>query len=201
VGTFDEAADRRIEKMRLAANDASDRAITAEPARQRAADELAGRLRELASYLMRNTRPASIEIRPKYKWNKPAVWSPEGFLLSADFRINALGPLRSIEILLSDGRLWEFREDPYFDPKKDVSGYVPIKFEGTFGVGGRESAYLMVAGIKFSASLTSGALLARVGRDPEKDVDPTDALAACAANIVEHGVAFRAASVENLRRR
>lgn len=194
MGTFDDAASRRVGEMQQASDDAARRQAmhgsTVARARQQAEDELTRLLRDMADFLARNARPVSVQTHPRWKWNKPATWSPTGFVIDittaeSSPRVKKLRYVKSMTLLLPDGRLWR-KEPSSVGLREDVTD---IRFDGTYP--DQTSSRIQIGDIAFYADLTTGALLAQKGstlHENLRQVEPTDELADLAARIVRNGI-------------
>jgi hypothetical protein len=138
VGEFDEAVNRRLVEEQRAARQAAQNeaaqvaaAAAASRARYRAADELARRLRELADYLQRRTRPITFENKPyQKKWYKSAR-TPRGFVIEqrddSSFNrgeyIAGTGRIVGGLLLTPDGRLcsWGYGQVKYIDVRESFN--------------------------------------------------------------------------------
>lgn len=172
---FDDAADRRLHEIQQAAKKSSEQAFSTRDIRSGAAEDLANRLRELANYLSTRVRPTSVEVRPKPKWSKPGLWSPEGYVLSYNKQtlLDKTTWLTQLLMLTTDGRLWEYSQH------RKRQDFIEIDFHDPYVSSGRT---FLIAGTTFSEE--QGRLRATEGRDPARPVDPTEALANLAAHII-----------------
>jgi hypothetical protein len=162
-----------------AADDVAARTNARRHASVRAAEELSERLRELADYLARHTSPRSVEIRPAAKWYQKPFMSPTGFILKFH---RGLGT--SVLVLLPDGRLWQ-----QFSQVASVKDGEVVDLHAEFDDPHRTSRSRSVTIGEFSFFAdAAGNLCARtlnMDRAKHRAVDPTEALATIAANVLE----------------
>jgi hypothetical protein len=184
AASFADVVECRIREADRAARDAASDVAAEKRARILAADDLGGRLIQLAEYLTEKVAPRPVALAPqdptrgsrvKRPWRTPTRLSPSGFELPC---------CAGLQVLRPDGLLWDVD-----------SGYIDLRAAFLRAPSARDSE-VSVGLYEFFPSPKSAlrdhgpwALRARMRRHYARDsyreeMDPTDALTALAAEIV-----------------
>ncbi|PKV76768.1 hypothetical protein [Nocardia fluminea] len=139
------------------------------------ADELSALLRTLAEHVNQYVGPETFQVGPRGR--KAERRSPAGWPLTGGERSSAAG-YHLATFLAADGRVWQYS---YSGPGSPVNAeYIDLRamFE-------MSSSYRL-SGVTFSKRV-GGGLGASIGKDPSQPVDPTEAVARMAVEIIEGG--------------
>ncbi|MGJ0121723.1 hypothetical protein ACQ7HM_21180 [Williamsia sp. MIQD14] len=180
---FEDELNRQLAARKVADAQSAQESVARSRRGERAADQLEAGLRQLAEHLGRQSPPRPYKIRPRRNWRTPAVMSPPGFPLQADWSRLHSGPnpssLSSLDMLLPDGRVWRYIQ--HSPPRQeDIRG--KLTAHGS----------VSIAGTSFYADSVSGDLYAEEwdnSGETNVRVSADKVLASWAMSFRERGVA------------
>ncbi|MGF0320759.1 hypothetical protein [Nocardia fluminea] len=181
MNSFDDVVARRIRSHQQASDHEIARRAAESQACAAAAAEMARLLTQLADYLNRHSPPRAIEIRGRAKWYKQPTMSPHGHVLEDRRPSATYTGMRSVQMLLPDGQLWEYDSELRNNPDGAVRD-----LSATLASDGSSFGNVTIGKFMFSADKSSGALRARTkdyDGESYRDLDPSDALAEIAAQF------------------
>lgn len=183
MNSFDDAVERRLREQQQSTDEASARRAAKSQACAAAAAEMSRLLGQLADHLGRYSPPRAIQIRGRAKWYKQPTMSPHGHVLEDRRPSATFTGMRTVQILLPDGRLWEYDSELRNKPDGAVRDLLAT-FDDPYMSGG--SGSVTIGKFRFAADISSGALCASTKNydgETYRDVDPSEALAEIAANF------------------